>query len=265
MIRSNAAGPAAVLLLAALSTLAGCQRSPDPSSSPSAAPAAATGPSAPAAQAAGETSAPAATATSVPPADDVPPPEGVLRAYVWECDGGLTLRMKNLYREGAITLEMHEGPRKLPQVVSASGAKYSDGSLTFWTKGSEASFERAGAPPVQCREARAQSLLADARERGVIWRGRGNEPGWTVEIGPGQRLSYVTSYGEQRYDVEATTERGGDEIGVHIYIAETPAGRLKVSVAKEPCADDMSGEAFDHRMVVEHGDRTYRGCATELR
>jgi len=195
----------------------------------------------------------------------VPPPEGVLRAYVWECDGGLTLRMKNLYREGAITLEMHEGPRKLPQVVSASGAKYSDGSLTFWTKGSEASFERAGAPPVQCREARAQSLLADARERGVIWRGLGNEPGWTVEIGPGKRMSYVTSYGEQRYDVEATTERGGDEIGVHIFIAETPAGRLKVSVAKEPCADDMSGEAFDHRMVVEHGDRTYRGCATELR
>ena len=263
MNQSTATARAVSLLLASLAALTGCQRSSDDGVGATAPPTAATGPSAPdPAPAAAEPTAPPASAT---PTEDVPPPEGVLRAYVWECDGGLTLRMKNLYREGAITLEMHEGPRKLPQVVSASGAKYSDGSLTFWTKGSEASFERAGAPPVQCREARAQSLLADARERGVIWRGLGNEPGWTVEIGPGKRMSYVTSYGEQRYDVEATTERGGDEIGVHIFIAETPAGRLKVSVAKEPCADDMSGEAFDHRMVVEHGDRTYRGCATELR
>lgn len=262
MIRSNAAAHAAVLLLATLSTLTGCQRSPDaPAASGAAPPSEATGASAPAGQASGEPAA----AAGVSPADDVPPPEGVLRAYVWECDGGLTLRMKNLYREDAITLEMHEGPRRLPLVVSASGAKYSDGSLTFWTKGSEASLEREGSPPVRCREARAQSLRADARERGVIYRGQGNEPGWTVEVGPGRRMSYVTDYGGQRYDVEATTERGGDEIGVHVYIAETPAGRLKVSVAKEPCADDMSGEAFDHRMVVEHGGSTYRGCATELR
>jgi putative lipoprotein len=266
MIRSNAAVPAALLLLAALSTLAGCQRSPE-SSGPTATPppAEGTGPTASAGQPSGEPLASAAVPAGAPPAEDVPPPEGVLRAYVWECDGGLTLRMKNLYRESAITLEMHEGPRKLPLVVSASGAKYSDGSLTFWTKGGEASLERAGSPPVQCREARAQSLRADARERGVIWRGQGNEPGWLVEIGPGGRMSYVTNFGEQRYDVEATTERGGDEIGVHIYIAETPAGRLKVSVAKEPCADDMSGEAFDHRMGVEPGGNTYRGCATELR
>lgn len=264
MNQTPATAGAVTLLLASLAALTGCQRgSDDGAASSSVAPStAATAPSAPAeVPAAPEPAAPPATAT---PADDVPPPEGVLRAYVWDCDGGLTLRMKNLYRESAVTLEMHEGPRKLSQVVSASGAKYSDGSLTFWTRGSEASFERAGSPPVQCREARAQSLLADARERGVIWRGQGNEPGWTVEIGPGQRLSYVTSYGEQRHDVEVTTERGGDEIGMHIYIAETPAGRLKVSVAKEPCADDMSGEAFDHRMVVEHGDRTHRGCATEL-
>ena len=55
-------------------------------------------------------------------------------------------------RENAITLDMHEGPRKLPLVVSASGAKYADGSITFWTKGSTATFERKGSAPVECRE-----------------------------------------------------------------------------------------------------------------
>jgi putative lipoprotein len=261
MNQTTAAAGAAVLLLASITALSGCQRSADQSASPAAA--TATGPSAPAAAAvAAEPAAPPAAAA---PAEDVPPPEGVLRAYVWDCDGGLTLRMKNLYRENAITLEMHEGPRRLPQVVSASGAKYSDGSLTFWTKGSEAAFERAGSPPVQCRESRWQSLLADARERGVSFRGRGNEPGWTIEVGPGNRLSYVTNYGEQRYDVATTGQGGSDEVGTRIYTADTDAGRLEVSVTKAPCQDDMSGEAFDYRIVIEHGDRTLRGCGTSLR
>jgi membrane-bound inhibitor of C-type lysozyme len=95
----------------------------------------------------------------------------VLRAYVWECDDGLKLRMKNLYREDAVTLEMHDGPRKLTHVIAASGAKYSDGSLTFWTKGSAARLERQGSAPVACRELRAESIRADARERGVRYRG----------------------------------------------------------------------------------------------
>jgi uncharacterized membrane protein len=245
----SASAAAAALLLVALPTLTGCDRGGDE----------------PAAEAAGD---PAAPAPSAPPADaapaDVPPPAGVLRAYVWECDGGITLRMKNLYRENAITLEMHEGPRRLPQVVSASGAKYSDGSLTFWTKGDTATFERQGGTPVHCRELRAQSLLADASARGVLLRGIGNEPGWTVEVGPGTRVVYVTGYGQERHEFESTTTHGGDGPGPRTYLGEAGADRIRVTVAQEECQDDMSGETFDHRMVVEHGGRSYRGCAVRL-
>jgi len=203
------------------------------------------------------------TPASAPPADEAPP-EGVLRAYVWECDGGLTLNMKNLFRENAITLEMHEGPRKLPQVVSASGARYSDGSITFWTKGSTATFERAGSAPVECRELRARSLVADARERGVRYRGTGNEPGWLVEIGPGTRLTYVTMYGEERHEFATFTERDGEQTGVRVFTADTDKGPFTVTVARETCLDDMSGDEFDHRMVVEWGEETRRGCATAV-
>jgi membrane-bound inhibitor of C-type lysozyme len=239
------------LLVAALATLVGCKRA----GNEAAAPVVAEPPA---------TTAPASgTAASAAPADESPP-EGVLRAYVWECDGGLTLRMKNLFRENAITLEMHEGPRKLPQVVSASGAKYSDGSITFWTKGSTATFERAGSEPVECRELRARSLLADARERGVRFRGTGNEPGWMVEIGPGTRLTYVTMYGEERHEFAAITERDGEQTGVRVFIADTDKGPFRVTVARETCLDDMSGDEFGHRMVVEWGGETRRGCATAL-
>jgi putative lipoprotein len=241
----------ASLLLAALATLAGCNRA----SEEAAAPVVVEPPTAAEPQAAAPTAAPAA--------DDAPP-EGVLRAYVWDCDGGLTLNMKNLYREGAITLDMHEGPRKLPQVVSASGAKYSDGSITFWTKGGTATFERAGSAPVECRELRARSLVADARERGVRYRGTGNEPGWMVEIGPGTRLTYVTLYGEERHEFANVTERDGEQTDVRVFIADTDEGPFTVTVAREACQDDMSGDEFDHRMVVEWSGETRRGCATAV-
>jgi membrane-bound inhibitor of C-type lysozyme len=241
----------ASLLAAALATLVGCK----PAGNEAAAPVVAE----PAVIAAAATGAPA----SAPPADEAPP-EGVLRAYVWECDGGLTLNMKNLFRENAITLDMHEGPRKLPQVVSASGARYSDGSITFWIKGGTATFERAGSAPVECRELRFRSLVADARERGVLYRGTGNEPGWLVEIGPGNRITYVTMYGEERHEFPTVTERGGEQIGVRVFIADTDKGPFKVTVAKETCLDDMSGDEFDYRMIVEWGEQTRRGCATAV-
>jgi membrane-bound inhibitor of C-type lysozyme len=239
------------LLIATLAVLAGCkQRTGDQAAAPV------------------ESTPPAAvtpTVSSPPPAPEDPaPPEGVLRAYVWECDGGLTLNMKNLFRENAITLDMHEGPRKLSQVVSASGAKYSDGSITFWTKGGTATFERTGSAPVECRELRARSLVADARERGVLYRGTGNEPGWMVEIGPDRRITYVSMYGEERHEFANATEPGGEAAGTRVFVADTDRGPFKVTVATETCLDDMSGDEFNHRMVVEWGEETRRGCATAV-
>lgn len=241
----------ASLLAAALAMLVGCK----PAGNEVAAPVVGEPP----VTAAASTGTPAST-----PSADEAPPEGVLRAYVWECDGGLTLNMKNLFRENAITLDIHEGPRKLPQVVSASGARYSDGSLTFWTNGGTATFEQAGSAPVECRELRFRSLVADARERGVLYRGTGNEPGWLVEIGPGNRATYVTLYGDERHEFPTVTERAGETVGVRVFTADTDQGSFKVSVAREPCQDDMSGDEFDYRMVVEWGEQTRRGCATAV-
>ena len=40
---------------------------------------------------------------------------------------------------------------RLPQVVSGSGARYSDGETTFWIKGDEATLEIDGKPLLNCR------------------------------------------------------------------------------------------------------------------
>jgi hypothetical protein len=78
-------------------------------------------------------------------------PEGVYLYYAWDCDGGLHLVMKNLIQDRAISLETHEGSRKLPQAMSASGVRYTDGVVTFWTKGDTATYQRDGGALVNCR------------------------------------------------------------------------------------------------------------------
>ena len=254
MPRSVAVTSSAALLSAILVALAGCNRAanePPYASEPEQAAAA------PEAAPSAENAPPADTSATGTPAPDEP-----LQAYVWNCDDGQTIRMRNLLRENAISIEMHEGGRKLPLAVSASGARYTDGSLTFWTKGDTALFERQGSTPVNCRQNRFESLLADARVRGVTFRGTGNEPGWTVEIGPGSRLEFVTNYGQDRHAFETATE--SSEGSTRFFSAANGERSIKVTVSTDACTDDMSGWSFDHRMVVELGGQTYRGCATAL-
>lgn len=229
----------------ALIAAAGCQRKAAPTDETAAdAPPAATAP------------APAPT----PAADEVP--AGVLRAYVWHCADGQTLVMRNLTRERAIAIDFHDGTRRLDHTPSGSGARYADGTTVFWTKGSAARLERQGAAAVQCEERRADSLREDARARGVIYRALGNEPGWTLEIGPASKLSWTTNYGEERYDFEqaeiATAPEGAD-----VYTAQKDAISIKASIKAERCVDD-GDVAYDHVVTVESGGQTYRGCGTRL-
>ena len=234
-----AAAPSALLVLGMLAS-SGCQKSPDQQSSTT------------------------ATPDPAPFADETASalPDGVLHAYFWECDRDVTLVMQNLLEEKSVGLQIHGESRKLPQVVAASGAKYSDGDFTFWTKGDTATFQRGTGPEVACREVRAKSLVEDARVRGVLYRGIGNEPGWTVEIGPNDRLQLVTDYGEKKLKFAGTTVANHD--GSMVYAAKAGDDAVKVSVKQEACVDDMAGTNFDHSMVVEHGGKTLRGCAVAL-
>jgi membrane-bound inhibitor of C-type lysozyme len=229
----------------ALIAAAGCQRKEAPSDETAAdTPPAATAP------------APAPT----PAADELP--TGVLRAYVWQCADGQTLVMRNLLREKAIAIDFHDGTRRLDQTISASGARYADSVMVFWTKGSAATLERQGAPAVRCEERRADSLREDARVRGVVYRALGNEPGWVLEIGPASKLSWSTNYGEDRYDFEQAQAATAPD-GTNVYTAQKDAVSIKASIKAERCVDDGDVE-YDHVVTVEYGGQTYHGCGTRL-
>ena len=95
-----------------------------------------------------------AESTASPNATVVAPENSATQPVLhWECDGGMALTTKYLPRDHAISLGLHEGERKLPQVASASasGEKYQDGPITFSRKGGEAIYERTPASPINCR------------------------------------------------------------------------------------------------------------------
>jgi len=234
------------LALLAVCGLAACQRQPP------AAPAVATP----------EPAAAAAPAVAPVLAEDDELPTGVLRAYVWECADGQTLVMRNLFREKAVAIDFHDGTRRLDQAISASGAKYADAVVSFWTKGSTATLERQGTAPVQCEERRAASLREDARVRGVVYRALGNEPGWVLEVGPASRLSWTTNWGQDRFDFEQAQATTAPD-GATVYTAQQGDVSIRASIKAGRCVDDGEVE-FDHVVTVESGGQTLRGCGTRL-
>ena len=175
---------------------------------------------------------------------------------------GQTLVMRNLVREQAIAIDFHDGTRRLDQTVSASGARYADSVVVFWTKGSTATLERQGASPVQCEERRADSLREDARARGVVYRALGNEPGWVLEAGPAGRLSWTTNFGQDRFDFEQAQAAIAPD-GTTVYTAQQGEVSIRASIKAERCVDDGDVE-FDHVVTVESGGQTLRGCGTRL-
>jgi membrane-bound inhibitor of C-type lysozyme len=249
MTTNSAAFPLRVATACALLLLAtACQRkTPGDEASRPAEPAAAA-------------TAPAPAAAPVAAGDEVPP--GALRAHVWACADGQKLVMRNLFREKAIAIDFHDGTRRLEQTVSASGARYADAVVTFWSKGGSARLERKGAPAVQCEELRVESLREDARVRGVRYRAVGNEPGWELELGPGTRLTWITNFGEQRYDFAAAQATVAAD-GASVFTAQQGTSAIRATLRPETCVDDGEVE-YDHAAIVEFEGATFRGCGNRL-
>ena len=206
----------------------------------------------------------AASSRSTSPVTSTPvtrPPPGVLSAYVWQCDDGRKLTMRNLYQQDAVVLQLPDGERRLERVRTASGAKYQDGALSFWTKGSEAMLETGDGPAISCRQLRGESLAADARARGIEFRGLGNEPGWVLEIGTDHRVSLDYDYGNQRASFPPLEpERNVVDDSLR-YAGRTESHSIAVTLTEQTCYDDMSGERFGWSVELDFDGDFRRGCA----
>ncbi|GEM_PF-738260 len=82
------------------------------------------------------------------------------RNVSFHCPGGktFTARFTNTKPQSvSILFEGSTEPVELPLAISASGARYTDGKTTFWTKGNEALFESPGLNLNGCKAASASA------------------------------------------------------------------------------------------------------------
>lgn len=150
----------------------------------------------------------------------------------------------------------------LSQVRSASGSKYQEGDVEFWSSGEEAMLTVAGQAYRYCTLAPQRAPWEDARRRGVDFRAVGNEPGWSLEIRDDDHLLFV---GGQRMRRVASPDPGqqivGDALTWHVV---TGSADLRVEVVAEVCVDTMSAMEFPSRVTVTLDGQVYYGCGRDL-
>jgi putative lipoprotein len=181
------------------------------------------------------------------------------KTLVYDCNGfEFTARLG----PGEMALWLPDRYVVLSQVRSASGTKYHEGDIEFWSKGEEALLMVGDRQYLNCTLVPHRVPWEDARRRGVDFRGVGNEPGWILEIQQGRHLLFIGDYGMRRV---AAPDPGAQVEGLaRSWHAITESAELQVEVVEEPCVDTMSGEAFPSRVTVTLDADILYGCGRDL-
>lgn len=103
-----------------------------------------------------------------------------------------------------------------------------------------------------------------ARDRGVVFRAIGQEPGWHLEVVPGGDLALVLDYGERTLTLPAPELDILDD-SARGYQGQAGDRLVLVVIEDRVCFDIMSGEVFPVTVTVGVDDERYRGCGMPLR
>ncbi|MCB1700739.1 MAG: MliC family protein [Pseudomonadales bacterium] len=188
-----------------------------------------------------------------------PDPQPSARTMVYDCNGFEFIARLG---PGEMAIWLPDRYVVLPQVRSASGSKYQEEDIEFWSKGDEAMLTVGSQQYFNCAQMPQRVPWEDARRRGVDFRAVGNEPGWSLEIQDGRQLLFVGDYGMQRV---ATPDPGAQAQGdVRSWHAITESADLRVEVVEQPCADTMADEVYPSAVRVTLNGEMFQGCGRNL-
>jgi len=184
------------------------------------------------------------------------------RTYVYECSDGYGF-VARIQRE-KVWLFLPEKTASLPHVPSGSGVKFSEGQMTYWSKGDEALLEIGHEKHMDCKNNRAKAIWEDAKLRGVDFRAVGNEPGWNLEIIQREKIVFVGDYGQKRYEFINAGRSDDRQTRTTIYTVQNDQHQLSVTIVGSRCHDTMSGEAFESTVTVILDGQQYQGCGKTI-
>ena len=203
----------------------------------------------------GESAAPAGAPASAPS------PAAAARTFVFACPEGPRIVVRVEGEQAAVF-----APGRtylLPHVSAASGARFSDGTATFWSKGEEAAFDLPGGSWSGCRNDRAAAIWEHAKLDGADFRAVGNEPGWVLVMYP-DRWVFETGYGETRVEVPAAPPAEDRSAPRTVWESEGGGHRLRIVAEPGPCQDSMADLIYETRVTVELDGVRHEGCGRAL-
>ena len=169
---------------------------------------------------------------------------------------------------GSVWLFLPKETLRLSTIVAASGAKFSDGVSTFWSKGGaasqEAMLEYGGQRYTGCKNDARAAVWEHAKLNGVDFRAVGNEPGWYLEISNRHDIILVSDYGESRYEFNDVSISTFPEEHKTVYSAVTDVGPVDVTLVAEACQDTMVDVQYETRVTVTMSGTVLNGCGKAL-
>jgi putative lipoprotein len=181
------------------------------------------------------------------------------KTLVYECTGHEFIARTG---PGELAIWLEDRYLILSREYSASGEKYVEGDVTFWSKGDEALLIIGNQTFGDCELAPHRVPWEDARRRGVDFRAVGNEPGWYLEIQHDRHILFVGDYGMNRALFLSPTQ---DTVGaLTIYTASMDNKELRVEILDELCTDTMKGDTFASQVTVYLDKKNYKGCGNTL-
>ena len=104
---------------------------------------------------------------------------------------------------------------------------------------------------------------------GVDFFARGNEPNWTLEIDLEKSMRFATM-DDIKVSTPAVEGINAKDSEVTLYTAKTDSGELVITIIKDNCQDNMSGENFSYKVRIEAKSpadssfKTFEGCGKFL-
>lgn len=202
-----------------------------------------------------------ACAGTLPPVPSAPSVAAQPARYVYACPDGYHFSAH--FQGDSAVVGLMARTVVLPQVASASGARYEAESILLRTKGEGARLEVGGTVYDECAGTGVDDPWEESRLMGATFRAIGQEPGWSVEIYPTRALRFSGDYGRTLV-VTPLPDPQFDSTGAVTYHARTEAHELRVTLVETPCRDAMSGTGFSHSATVHLDGREMQGCGREL-
>ncbi len=185
-------------------------------------------------------------------------PGGAEAFTAWRCNPDQALVTAAL--EDELRLWSAHGAWRLAPAVVASGARYEQGDVSFWNKGADAIVETPRGR-LDCQAYVQRQTLTREQRPGVMFQGRGNEPGWMASLAHDRpEVTLSLDYGAREQTLPYRVTALDNEAGRVVLASGRGDTPFELRIEAGACLDDMSGEPFPARVTLTVDGEQYRGC-----